>query len=151
MITRFFLAVRLIGFFAVGFSVFSERTGYGTPTFAQRSMEVTPGYETVDMSMDPSGNVEVRIGASPHGQGLVTTLSQLVADELGIDPESVTTALCSQVDATSFMGHPYTCDGRQLEGLPAMCSPQQILAELRDGQLEQIGTWVDVGAIYGAG
>jgi branched-chain amino acid transport system substrate-binding protein len=69
----------------------------------------------------------------------------------GIDPESVTTALRSQVDATSFMGHPYTCDGRQLEGLPAMCSPQQILAELRDGQLEQIGTWVDVGAIYGAG
>jgi carbon-monoxide dehydrogenase large subunit len=73
----------------VGFSVFSERTGYGTPTFAQRSMEVTPGYETVEMSMDPSGNVEVRIGASPHGQGLVTSLSQLVADQLGIEPELV--------------------------------------------------------------
>jgi carbon-monoxide dehydrogenase large subunit len=73
----------------IGFSVFSERTGYGTPTFAQRSMEVTPGYETVEMSMDPSGNVELRIGASPHGQGLVTSLSQLVADQLGIHPESV--------------------------------------------------------------
>jgi len=73
----------------VGFSVFSERTGYGTPAFAQRSMEVTPGYETVEMTMDPSGNVEVRIGASPHGQGLVTSLSQLVADELGIHPELV--------------------------------------------------------------
>lgn len=73
----------------VGFSVFSERTGYGTSTFAQRSMDVTPGYETVEMSMDPSGNVEVRIGASPHGQGLVTSLSQLVADELGIDAEAV--------------------------------------------------------------
>lgn len=53
----------------IGFSVFSERTGYGTPTFAQRAMEVTPGYETVEMTMDPSGSVEVRIGASPHGQG----------------------------------------------------------------------------------
>jgi carbon-monoxide dehydrogenase large subunit len=52
-------------------------------------MEVTPGYETVEMSMDPSGNVEVRIGASPHGQGLVTSLSQLVADQLGIEPELV--------------------------------------------------------------
>jgi carbon-monoxide dehydrogenase large subunit len=78
---------RLLG---IGFSVFSERTGYGTPTFAQRSMEVTPGYETVEMSMDPSGNVEVRIGASPHGQGLVTSLSQLVADGLSLDPDSVT-------------------------------------------------------------
>ncbi len=76
-------------YLGVGFSVFSERTGYGTPTFAQRSMEVTPGYETVEMSMDPSGHVEVRIGASPHGQGLVTSLSQLVADELGIHPEVV--------------------------------------------------------------
>ena len=73
----------------IGFSVFSERTGYGTPTFAARSMEITPGYEVVDLSMDPSGRVELRIGASPHGQGLVTTLSQLVADELGLEPVDV--------------------------------------------------------------
>jgi carbon-monoxide dehydrogenase large subunit len=73
----------------VGFSVFSERTGYGTPAFAQRAMDVTPGYETVEMSMDPSGAVEVRIGSSPHGQGLVTSLTQLVADQLGMRPESV--------------------------------------------------------------
>jgi carbon-monoxide dehydrogenase large subunit len=76
-------------YLGVGFSVFSERTGYGTPAFAQRSMEVTPGYETVEMSMDPSGAVEVRIGASPHGQGLVTSLTQLVADQLGLRPELV--------------------------------------------------------------
>ena len=30
-----------------------------------------------------------RIGASPHGQGLRTTLAQLVADELGIAPEHI--------------------------------------------------------------
>ncbi len=77
---------RMIG---IGFSVFSERTGYGTPTFAARSMEITPGYEVVDMTMDPSGHIELRIGASPHGQGLATTLSQLVADELGVEPGSV--------------------------------------------------------------
>jgi len=76
-------------FLGIGFSVFSERTGYGTPAFAPRNMEVTPGYETVEMAMDPSGGVEVRIGASPHGQGLVTTLSQVVADELGLPMESV--------------------------------------------------------------
>jgi len=39
--------------------------------------------------MDPSGYVEVRIGASPHGQGLRTTLAQLVADELGLAPERI--------------------------------------------------------------
>jgi carbon-monoxide dehydrogenase large subunit len=39
--------------------------------------------------MDPSGFVEVRIGASPHGQGLDTTLSQIVADTLGIVPDRI--------------------------------------------------------------
>ncbi len=76
-------------FLGIGFSVFSERTGYGTPAFAPRNMAVTPGYETVEMAMDPSGGVEVRIGASPHGQGLVTTLSQVVADELGLPLKSI--------------------------------------------------------------
>lgn len=76
-------------YLGVGFSVFSERTGYGTPAFAPRSMDVTPGYETAELVMDPSGRIELRIGASPHGQGLVTTLSQLVADELGVSPEDV--------------------------------------------------------------
>jgi aerobic carbon-monoxide dehydrogenase large subunit len=70
-------------YLGLGFATFSERTGYGTPAFAERGMEVTPGWETVEMSMDPSGSIEARIGASPHGQGLRTTLAQIIADELG--------------------------------------------------------------------
>jgi carbon-monoxide dehydrogenase large subunit len=73
----------------IGFCLFSERTGYGTPAFAARGMEITPGYERVEVTMDPSGEVEARIGASPHGQGLATTLSQLIADELGIEPGQI--------------------------------------------------------------
>ena len=52
-------------------------------------MEITPGYEIVDIAMDPSGSVEARIGAAPHGQGLHTSLSQIIADELSIDPERI--------------------------------------------------------------
>ncbi len=39
--------------------------------------------------MDPSGVVEARIGASPHGQGLATGLTQIVADTLGLTPADV--------------------------------------------------------------
>jgi carbon-monoxide dehydrogenase large subunit len=39
--------------------------------------------------MDPSGSVEARIGASPHGQGLRTTLAQIIADELDVPPERI--------------------------------------------------------------
>jgi carbon-monoxide dehydrogenase large subunit len=73
----------------IGFATFSERTGYGSPAFAARGMEITPGWETVVLSVDPSGFVEARIGSSPHGQGLRTTLAQIVADQLGITPERV--------------------------------------------------------------
>ena len=52
-------------------------------------MEITPGWETVEVVMDPSGRVEARIGASPHGQGLRTTLAQIVADQLGVAPADV--------------------------------------------------------------
>lgn len=82
-------ALRRGRYLGVGFSVFSERTGYGTAAFAARSMDVTPGYETVDLAIDPSGNVEARLGASPHGQGLGTSLAQLIGDELGVDPARV--------------------------------------------------------------
>ena len=73
-------------YLGIGFSVFSERTGYGTPVFSARKMEITPGFERVELAMDPSGFVEARIGASPHGQGLKTALAQLLADEIGISP-----------------------------------------------------------------
>ena len=76
-------------YLGIGLATFSERTGYGTPAFAARGMEITPGWEVVDLSMDPSGRVEARIGASPHGQGLRTTLAQIVADQLGIDPSKI--------------------------------------------------------------
>ena len=76
-------------FLGIGFATFSERTGYGSPAFAARGMEVTPGWETVEIVMDPSGLVEARIGASPHGQGLPTTLAQIVADALGVAPANV--------------------------------------------------------------
>jgi branched-chain amino acid transport system substrate-binding protein len=49
----------------------------------------------------------------------------------------------------SFFGHPYTCDGHQLEGYPAMCSPQQSLGRLDDGTVTGVTGWLDVGAFAG--
>ncbi|MEO1019677.1 MAG: molybdopterin cofactor-binding domain-containing protein, partial [Pseudomonadota bacterium] len=73
----------------LGIAVFNERSGYGTPAFAARGMEIVPGYERVEVVLTPSGEVEVRIGASPHGQGLKTAITQVIADELGISTNNV--------------------------------------------------------------
>lgn len=72
-------------YLGLGICVINERTGYGTPAYAARSMEITPGYERAEIGMTPSGEVEVRVGVSPHGQGIRTTLAQIVADELSVD------------------------------------------------------------------
>jgi carbon-monoxide dehydrogenase large subunit len=50
-------------------------------------MVINPGFERVELVMDPSGFLEARIGSSPHGQGLKTTLAQLIAD--GIAPKEI--------------------------------------------------------------
>jgi aerobic carbon-monoxide dehydrogenase large subunit len=95
-------AMRMKGrYLGLGLSVFSERTGYGTPAYAARGMDIVPGYEIVDCTMDPSGDVVLRIGSSPHGQGLKTTLAQLVADELGIEPQRIR-IMSGDTDATPY-------------------------------------------------
>src|SRR5215469_10191192 len=73
----------------LGISVFAERTGPGTPAFAARRMVITLGFERVELVMDPSGSLEARIGSSPHGQGLKTSLAQLIADETGVMPDKI--------------------------------------------------------------
>lgn len=111
--------------------------------------------DNIDTTLYASVLARYADGLDPEGAGTVTfrsfmnlylVLRQLGAD--GLDPGAVGDALAAKVDAPSFMGHPYTCDGEQLEGLPALCSPQQILAEVDDRTLDQLGTWIDVGRIY---
>jgi carbon-monoxide dehydrogenase large subunit len=89
---------RLLG---LGIICFAERTGYGTEAFNQRKMAVTPGYDAALARMDPSGGVTVYVGTSGHGQGHLTTLAQVAADRLGLDPEAIEVRQ-SDTDATPY-------------------------------------------------
>ncbi|MGE3146910.1 MAG: xanthine dehydrogenase family protein molybdopterin-binding subunit, partial [Pseudorhodoplanes sp.] len=117
---------RYLGF---GLSTFSERTGYGTPAFAARGMEITPGWETVDIAMDPSGFVEVRIGASPHGQGLRTTLAQIVADELGVPPDRVK-IVHGDTDRTPYGWGTFASRSLVIAGGATLLAAQKVRAKL---------------------
>ena len=117
-------------YLGVGFSVFSERTGYGTPAFAARGMAVTPGYETVEMAMDPSGYIEARIGASPHGQGLETTLSQLIADRLGTDPDHVR-VVHSDTDRTPYGWGTFASRSMVISGGACQLAADELASTLR--------------------
>lgn len=89
---------RLIG---LGFSCFSERTGYGTSVFAGRGMSMVPGFDVAQVTMDPTGEVTLALGTSSHGQGHQTTFAQVVADELGLRPSQVR-VVEGDTDATPY-------------------------------------------------
>src|SRR5437868_7181391 len=71
-------------YYGVGVSTYVEICAIG-PSAA------TPagGWESGTVRIEPTGKVTLLTGASPHGQGEETTFAQLIADELGIDPEDV--------------------------------------------------------------
>lgn len=64
-----------------------------------------------------------------------------------LTPEAILAAMRATVDQPSFFGHPYTCDGQQLAGLPALCAPQQTLGKLEGGAITQVTDWIDVGPL----
>jgi carbon-monoxide dehydrogenase large subunit len=69
----------------IGYSCFSERTGYGSGAFAKRKMAVVPGFDIAEVRMDTSGSVVVTTGTMSHGQSHETTLAQIAGDRLGMD------------------------------------------------------------------
>jgi aerobic carbon-monoxide dehydrogenase large subunit len=85
----------------VGFAVYNELTGLGQAASAGPRMPFRTGHEGATVRMDPSGAVTVLAGVTSQGQGLETTLAQIVAGELGVPIESVRVVL-GDTDATPF-------------------------------------------------
>lgn len=67
----------------IGVASYAELTGIGSRISAAPGMPINTGTETADISIDSTGAVTARFGVASHGQGLETTLTQIVADELG--------------------------------------------------------------------
>jgi carbon-monoxide dehydrogenase large subunit len=117
-------------YLGLGFATFSECTGYGTPAFAARGMEITPGWEVVELSIDPSGTVEARIGASPHGQGLRTTLGQIIADQLGVNPSDIR-IIHGDTDRSPYGWGTFASRSLVISGGAALIAAQKVRAKLQ--------------------
>ena len=71
-------------YLGLGIGTFIEQTAHGTSEFVRRRNPIVFGYDTVSVSLDPSGKVTVASGLHSHGQGHETTLAQVVAERLGV-------------------------------------------------------------------
>jgi carbon-monoxide dehydrogenase large subunit len=77
----------------VGFANYNELTGLGQAASAGPRMPFRTGHEGVTVRMDPSGAVTVLAGVTSQGQGLETTMAQVVAAELGVALDAVVVVL----------------------------------------------------------
>ena len=73
----------------VGFSTYVEMCGLAPSRILGAIRYVAGGWDAATIRFLPTGTVQAVIGTSPHGQGHVTTFSQIVADRLGVDYEDV--------------------------------------------------------------
>ncbi|HEY8884689.1 MAG TPA: xanthine dehydrogenase family protein molybdopterin-binding subunit [Chloroflexota bacterium] len=63
-------------YLGIGVSTFTEICGFGP-------------FDSANVRVEPSGQVTVSTGVSPHGQGSETSFAQIVADELGVPLDAV--------------------------------------------------------------
>jgi aerobic carbon-monoxide dehydrogenase large subunit len=73
----------------IGFSTYTEMCGLAPSRVLGAIRYAAGGWDAATIRCLPTGTVQVFIGTSPHGQGHVTTFSQIVADRLGVPIEHV--------------------------------------------------------------
>jgi aerobic carbon-monoxide dehydrogenase large subunit len=89
---------RLLG---IGLGSYVEYTGAGSSTFKGRGMADIPGTDTARLWLGEDGKVHLQTTCPVIGQGSHTTLAQVAAAGIGVEPESV---VVEQTD-TARVGH----------------------------------------------
>jgi carbon-monoxide dehydrogenase large subunit len=155
---------RLIG---VGFASYTEQTAHGTAEWVARGLPVIFGHEPATARLMPDGDLVLEVGIQNHGQGLETTLAQVAAEELGIDPARVvvrhgdsslspygmgTVASRSMVMAGGAVSLACKVLGEKILRVGAhLLQVPQSQAEIRGGAVWAAGASVDFSAIAIAG
>ena len=73
----------------IGIGNFTESGGLSPSKVAAGVRLQSGGWESASVRMFASGKVEVVTGTSPHGQGHVTSWSQIAADAFGVDIDDI--------------------------------------------------------------
>jgi aerobic carbon-monoxide dehydrogenase large subunit len=73
----------------IGIASYAELTGLGSRISVAPGMPINTGTETAIIRIDSTGAVTAAFGVASHGQGLETTLAQVVAEHLGARFEDI--------------------------------------------------------------
>jgi carbon-monoxide dehydrogenase large subunit len=97
--------------FGIGIACYAELTGIGSRISVAPGMPINTGTETAIIRVDSTGAVTAAFGTASHGQGLETTLAQIVAEHLGVRLEDIHIL---QGDSASVAGGTGTYASRSL-------------------------------------
>jgi carbon-monoxide dehydrogenase large subunit len=75
--------------YGIGIASYAELTGIGSRISVAPGMPINTGTETAIVRVDATGAVTAAFGVASHGQGLETTLAQIVAEHLGVRLEDI--------------------------------------------------------------
>ncbi len=77
---------------------------------------------------------------SPSVAGFATVMNvQAALSKVSgaLNTTSIEAAFKSGSNHPNFLSHPYTCDGKQMKGLPAICNDYYLMNQVKSGQLTQ--------------
>ena len=117
---------KLLGY---GVTSYVAVTGVGPSPYMHNVIGLNGGtYGTAHLRIHQSGDAQLHIGSQPHGQGHVTVFSQIVAEELGIDPDKVE-IIHSDTKGNLPIGGSYGSRSYQIEGGAIVVACQKIKAK----------------------
>jgi carbon-monoxide dehydrogenase large subunit len=127
----------------IGFSCWLEIAGFGPPGSLEGFGHLG-SWESVQLRVQPDGSAIIYTGASPHGQGTVTTFAQIASSQLGIPMDRISvrhgdTAVIPQGIGT--MGSritPIGGEGVKTASVKVLDRAQRIAAHLLEAASEDI-------------
>jgi aerobic carbon-monoxide dehydrogenase large subunit len=115
-------------YLGIGISFFTEAVGAGP----RKHMDIV-GFgmaDGADLRVHPTGKASLRISVQTQGQGHETTFAQIVAHELGIDPDDVD-VVHGDTDLTPFGLGTYGSRSTPVSGAATSVAAQRVRAKAR--------------------
>jgi carbon-monoxide dehydrogenase large subunit len=109
----------------IGLASYVELTGLGSRIAVAPGMPVNTGTESATVRIDSTGAVTAYFGIASHGQGLETTLAQIVAEELGARLQDIE-VLHGDSDAVAHGTGTYASRSAVLAGGAAIVSARAV-------------------------
>jgi carbon-monoxide dehydrogenase large subunit len=108
----------------IGLSVFIEQTAVGSALYGPQQVRVSAN-ETCRLTLDPDGGIGCATSVTDQGQGTLTALVQIVAQEIGADPNTIG-IVSGDTASAPFGGGAWASRGAALGGEAALRASRRL-------------------------